>query len=501
MGFRSLLSRPFAAYVVSKHRKACLNPGKTQKDVFDNLILNGKKTQFGKEHNFDKITSPADFASSVPTRDYEGIAPYIEKVLKGERDILWPGKPTYLAKTSGTTSGVKYIPITKDSLPNHINGARDALMHHVYHTGKARFLDGKMIFLSGSPELTEKNGIKIGRLSGIVNHHVPAILRINQLPTWETNCIEDWETKVEKIVDETIHQPMSLVSGIPPWVQMYFDRLQARTGKTIAEIFPKLDLFVYGGVNFEPYKRKLFSSLGKRIPTLELFPASEGFIAFQDKPDKEGMLLQLDSGIFFEFIPFDELGKPNPSRLTIDQVELGKVYSLIVSNNAGLWAYTLGDLVRFTSLAPPRVVVAGRTSHYISAFGEHVIAEEVERAMKSALEKFSEVSIGEFTVAPLVSPEDDSQPRHQWFIEFAALPANLPAFNRYLDEQMQKQNIYYKDLLEGNILEMLEIISLPKGSFSNMMKEGGKLGGQNKVPRLANNRNLAEKLIRYQNSW
>lgn len=496
MGWRSLLARPYAAYVVSKHKKAGADAERVQLALLDKLVARASETQFGRAHKFSSIKNHEDFATAVPMRDYEELKPYIDKVVAGEEDVLWPGKPVYLAKTSGTTSGIKYIPLTKESIPNHIGGARDALLHYVYHSGKAGFLDKKMIFLSGSPSLEKKNGILVGRLSGIVNHHVPGYLKTNQLPSWETNIIEDWEEKLDRIIDETLGEPMSLISGIPPWVQMYFDRIKERTGKEICEIFPDFKLFVYGGVNFEPYRRKMLTTIGCDIDSIETFPASEGFFAFQDHPQHKGLLLQIDSGIFYEFIPQEDLGKPDTRRLHIGQVEVGKVYALVVSNNAGLWGYSVGDLVRFTSLKPPRLVVAGRTSHYISAFGEHVIGEEVEKALRNTLERFAEAEVGEFTVAPNVAPEE-GLPRHEWFIEFSKPPANLPAFARALDEQLQRLNIYYKDLLAGNILETLHIMALSPGAFADMMKSAGRLGGQNKVPRLANDRKLADAMTPY----
>jgi hypothetical protein len=399
----------------------------------------------------------------------------------------------YFAKTSGTTSGTKYIPISHDSISNHIDSARNAILCYINETGKSKFLDNKLIFLSGSPELHEKAGIKTGRLSGISNHHVPAYLRSNQLPSYETNCIEDWETKLEKIIDETIHQPMSLISGIPPWVQMYFDRIQARTGKKIKDVFPNFDLFIYGGVNFEPYRAKLFDSIGKKIDSIELYPASEGFLAYQDSQSEEGLLMMLNSGIFFEFVPAEEFFNEKPTRLSIEQVELGKNYAVIINNNAGLWGYSIGDTVKFVSLNPYRVIVSGRIKHFISAFGEHVIGEEVEKAMKYACERHPEVEIVEFTVAPMVTP-NEGLPYHEWLIEFATPPKDLTKFTADLDQKMIELNVYYDDLITGSILRPLVITPLKRNAFIEYMKSIGKLGGQNKVPRLANDRKIADEL-------
>jgi hypothetical protein len=417
-------------------------------------------------------------------------------VTQGEENILWPGKPAYFAKTSGTTSGTKYIPITKDSIPNHINSARDALLNYVHESGNSQFLDGKLIFLSGSPVLDTTAGIPTGRLSGIVNHHVPTYLRTNQMPSYDTNCMDNWEDKVDKIVDETIDQPMSLISGIPPWVQMYFDKLEAIRGAKIKDIFPDFSLFVYGGVNFEPYRAKLFESIGKKIDTIETYPASEGFIAFQDTQESNGLLLLLNSGIFFEFILASEYFDEHPTRLQISEVQLDTNYALIINSNAGLWGYSIGDTVKFVSLAPYRIIVTGRIKHFISAFGEHVIGEEVENAMKQTMEIFPEVEITEFTVAPNVSPAE-GMPHHEWFVEFSKLPNDIAAFSKALDERLIHLNSYYEDLISGNILTNLKISQLQPGTFVQYMKSLGKLGGQNKVPRLSNDRNIADALQQY----
>lgn len=496
MGIRSLLAKPFAAYIDRQTKEWSLNAVRYQQYVFQSLVAGAKSTQFGRDHGFADIKTYDEFKKQVPIRDYEVLKPYIERVLHGEENILWPGKPAYFAKTSGTTSGTKYIPITKESVPNHINSARNALLSYVHETGNGSFLDGGLIFLSGSPELNEKAGIKTGRLSGIVNHHVPQYLRSNQKPTYATNCIEDWETKLDRIIEETVNENMTLISGIPPWAQMYFDRIVAKTGKKIKDVFPNFSMFVYGGVNFEPYRAKLFDTIGKKIDSIETYPASEGFIAYQDSQRHEGLLMLLNSGIFFEFVPAEEYFNEKPTRLSIGEVELGKNYALVINNNAGLWGYSIGDTVKFVSKDPYRVVVSGRIKHFISAFGEHVIGEEVEKAMKFAMQKFPEVGLVEFTVAPYVSPPE-GMPHHEWLIEFAQPPHNMQAFALELDEQLRKLNVYYDDLITGNILTKLKITSLQKNAFIEYMKSLGKLGGQNKVPRLSNDRKIAEELSRF----
>lgn len=463
-----------------------------QQSLFQQLIKTALKTEFGKDHDFANIKSHEDFVKRVPLRDYEAFKPYIEKIKEGKHNILWKGQPIYFAKTSGTTSGVKYIPITKESIPNHINTARNALLCYMAETGNTKFADGKLIFLSGSPELERVGGIPTGRLSGIVNHHVPKYLRSNQLPSFTTNCIEEWEEKLDKIVEETIRQDMTLISGIPPWMQMYFDRLIERSGKKVGELFPHFSVMVQGGVNFEPYKAKLYESIGRPVDCIELFPASEGFFAFQDSQKEPGLLLNTNSGIFFEFVPAAEIFNENPTRLTLRDVKEGENYALIISSNAGLWGYNIGDTVKFVSTNPYRLVVTGRTKHFISAFGEHVIGEEVEAALLQAANE-EHIHITEFTVAPRIST-DAGKSFHEWFIEFENKPKDIAAFARKIDDNLRNRNVYYDDLIAGNILQQLKISPIQKNGFIDYMKSIGKLGGQNKVPRLSNDRTIADGL-------
>ena len=493
MSIKSFAARIFASHIRKKIDKWASNPHQTQQNVFDELIKKAADTKFGKDHNFREIKTHKDFVKHVPVRDYEELKNYVDLMVAGQEDVLWPGKPLYYAKTSGTTSGAKYIPLTKESMPTHINAARNAILCYIADTGKSRFVDGKMIFLQGSPELDEKNGVKLGRLSGIVAHYVPGYLQKNRMPSWETNCIDDWETKVDAIVDETLKEDMSVISGIPSWVQMYFERLIEKTGKKVGEIFPNFDLFIYGGVNYEPYRSKFESLIGRKVDSIELYPASEGFFAFQDKQNEKGMLLQLDSGMFYEFIKVDEFYSENPERLLLKDVEEGVNYVMIVSSTAGLWAYNIGDTVQFTSLKPYRLIVSGRIKHFISAFGEHVIAKEVEQAMQEAVAETG-AEISEFTVAPQINPDNEELPYHEWFIEFEQEPEDLNRFANIIDKSLQQQNSYYLDLIEGNILQRLKITEVPRNGFQEYMKSIGKLGGQNKLPRLSNDRKIADKL-------
>src|ERR1700712_2753341 len=496
MKLKSLFAKPFASYIYKQVRKGMLTAVEDQEIIFKELLKTGAQTLFGNDHHLKEVKTYDEFRAAVNIRDYESFKPYINQIKEGKHNVLWKGQPIYFAKTSGTTSGIKYIPITKDSIPNHLNTARNALLCYMAESGNNKFADGKMIFLSGSPELERVGGIPTGRLSGIVNHHIPKYLRTNQLPSYETNCIDDWETKLDKIVEETLQKDMTLISGIPPWMQMYFDRLMQVSGKTIRQLFPNFSVLVHGGVNFEPYKAKLFESIGKSIATIETFPASEGFFAFQDSQHAEGLLLNTNSGIFFEFVPANEISKENPTRLQLKDVQVGENYAMIINNNAGLWGYNLGDTIKFLSVDPYRIVVTGRIKHFISAFGEHVIGEEVEYSlMKAAAEE--NVSITEFTVAPMIQ-QGSGKSFHEWFVEFENPPKSLNAFAEKVDNNLRKKNIYYDDLIAGNILKQLQIKQVQKNGFIEYMKSIGKLGGQNKVPRLSNDRKVVDELEKWE---
>ncbi|TXD52415.1 MULTISPECIES: GH3 auxin-responsive promoter family protein [unclassified Polaribacter] len=492
MSIKSIFAIPFAKIATKQVNKWARKPHKTQKKVFKNLIAQAKETAFGKDHDFKNIVSYDDFKKRVKVTDYEGLKPYVDRMVAGESDVLWKGKPLYFAKTSGTTSGAKYIPISKESMPTHIKAARNALLFYIVEKNDASFVDGKMIFLQGSPVLEDKNGVKLGRLSGIAAHYVPNYLLKNRLPSWETNCIEDWDTKVNAVVEETLHEDLSVISGIPSWVQMYFEKLIEKTGKSISEIFPNFNFFVYGGVNFEPYKNKFEALIGKKVDYIELYPASEGFIAYQDSQTEKGMLLQLDSGIFYEFIIATEFYNENATRISLKDVKIGVNYVIILNTTAGLWGYNIGDTVEFTSTKPYKIKVTGRIKHFISAFGEHVIGKEVEKALKDSISG-TNINISEFTVAPQVNPES-GLPYHEWFIEFTDEPKDLEKFSTLIDASMQAQNIYYFDLITGKVLRPLVIRKVKKGGFHEYMKSIGKFGGQNKIPQLSDNRKIADVL-------
>ena len=503
-GWKGRFAGPWARRVRSKDHLVNADPMGAQAAVLQALLSRAATTVFGKDHGLadvakiqDPVAQARAFQEAVPVRDYEGLKPYVERAVAGEPDVLWPGLPKYFCKTSGTTSGAKYIPLTEDSLPNHIGAARRALLHHVANSGSAEFVGGKMIFLQGSPTLTPTpGGVPLGRLSGIVAHHIPSYLQRNRLPAWDTNCIEDWETKVEAIVRETAGQDLRLISGIPSWVQMYFERLLAHTGAAnVKEVFPNFSLFVFGGVAYAPYAERFRELIGGDVATVETYPASEGFIAYQDGGLGEGLLVNAADGLFLEFIPAEEYGRPGARRLGLGEVEMGVNYAVVVTSNAGLWAYDLGDTVRFVSLAPARVLVTGRIKHFTSAFGEHVIAEEVESAMAEAVAQHGGQVI-EFHVAPEVNP-NSGLPYHEWFVEFAVEPRDAGAFAAALDLGLQERNPYYRDLISGAVLRPARLQVLPPGAFHAAMARRGKLGGQNKIPRLANDRAMAQELLEH----
>ncbi|WP_422082740.1 GH3 family domain-containing protein [Ulvibacterium sp.] len=496
MSLKSFAAKILARQVAKKTARWVNHPIATQERVFKEMIQKASRTRFGKDHGFETIGSHQDFVQKVPIRDYEEIKDYVEKVVEGQEDVLWPGKPIYFAKTSGTTSGAKYIPITKESIKNQVEASRNAILNYIHETGNSDFVNGRWIFLQGSPELQEKNGIKLGRLSGISAHYVPNYLQKNRLPSWKTNCIDDWETKVDAIVEETVHENMTVIAGIPSWVQMYFEKLHEKTNQDIGSLFPNFQLFIYGGLNYEPYRAKFENLIGRKVDSIELFPASEGFFAYQDSQNEKGMLLLLDSGIFYEFVKADEFFDEGAKRITIKDVEIGINYVMIVSTDAGLWAYNLGDTVQFISVRPYKVIVSGRIKHFLSAFGEHVIAKEVEEAMQEAINA-TDARINEFTVAPQITPLKNELPYHEWLVEFEKEPSEMEKFIETLDTSLQKQNSYYFDLIDGKILQPLKITQIQKGGFQEYMKSVGRLGGQNKVQRLANDRKVADPLSAY----
>jgi len=496
MGVVTRIVRTLAVKVHSQIDFMAAHPHKFQKAIFNNLLNKGKNTEFGRERDFASIKTPVDYTANVPLQSYEDIRPYMERAIAGEKNVLWPGRPKFIVGTSGTTGGIKYIPISKDSLPYHFLTARNAVFNYCLKYGLLKIFDGKLLFLSGSPEMQKMGGIKTGRLSGIANHQIPKWLKFNQVPSASTNAIKDWDEKIDKIVEESLKEDMTMISGIPPWVLMYYERLLEQSGKSnIKEIFPNYKLSVYGGVNFEPYKKRFDELIGADVDYIDTYPSSEGFVAFQDVKGDPSLLLNVNGGVYFEFVPVEQIHDQNPDRLTLHDVELDKDYAIIMSNNAGLWASKLGDIVSFTSLEPYRIIIKGRIEHFISAFGEHVIAREVESAMSTTVTGTG-IRIGEFTVAPEINPVDGGLPYHEWLVELEEeyTLTEMINFRRILDQCMQENNFHYKELISGKVIRPLELTVLPKGTIRDQQRELGKLGGQNKIARLSNDRTIANDL-------
>lgn len=497
MRFKSILIRPVAQRIAARVQQSAYTAIEDQSKWFTRILDKGSSSVYAHHHGIHASMSYDEYRRSTPMIDYEDMRVYIDRVIGGEHHVLWPGRPKYFAKTSGTTSGAKYIPITSDSMSNHFHTARNALFVQASRLRQFEWLDGKMIFLSGSPELEDVNGTPTGRLSGIVNHAVPAWLRTNQLPSYRTNCIEDWQMKIAAIVRETHNQPMTLISGIPPWVVDYFEHLLNYTkAEDIGSLFPDLSFVVHGGVNFKPYWSTFQELIGRPVHMIETYPASEGFLAFQDMGVDDGLLLNTDSGIFFEFVRLDQWEDEYRERLALCEVSTGVQYVVIITSNAGLWSYILGDTVEFCSTSPYRIRVSGRIAHYISAHGEHVIAKEVEEAIIQANDALG-IQIHHFTVAPVIHQGANRQSYHEWFIEYKDAQVDMESLSAVIDRSMREQNAYYDDLRRSGMLSRPVIRMVHPGGFASYMRSIGKLGSQNKVPILSNDRKVAQGLESY----
>ena len=456
------------------------NPLKSQKKTLSKIIQNLNATQYQKAFSEDLIVNSEDFFSKIPVSDYENLQPFIEKILNGEQNVFCQNSIKYMLLSSGTTSGAKYIPITKEGISYQIRGAKLVLILYALHKKNASFMKHFMIFLQGSPQLDIQNSIPAGRLSGVVYHEVPKFFQKNKLPSYEVNIIEDWILKINAIVDETKSKDISIIGGIPPWCIQYFEALlKEKQVNNLKSIYPNLELYIHGGVDFMPYRTKIKKLLGKEVDCLDTFPASEGFFAIQDHPQTKDMLLLTDNGIYYEF---RTLGKMEV--VPLEQIKLDVVYELIISNLSGFYRYAMGDLIRFTSISPYRIQVVGRTQHFISAFGEHVIAHHIESVMSSFIE-FLNIEINDFHVCP-----DVSNKQYLWFIEAELnekLKINQKQYESFLDLELSKKNSYYKHLIEGEIIQQCQIIWLKSGSFETYRIENKKLGAQNKVVHLSNN--------------
>jgi hypothetical protein len=467
------------------------SPLEHQEKVFSTLMKKGEKTKFGVAHGLHANMSYSDYQKRVPIHDYERFLPWIKKVIEGEKSILWPGKPLYLATTSGTTSGEKFIPVTKDSLRKGMKSTVLCTATYLEETNNTEPLQKKMVILSANPTLKNDKVIPYGKITGIFNNHIPNFMKKQRLPSIKTNCIADWEEKITKTAEETIGQDVGMVGGFPAWIIRYFEHVLERTGKkTIAEVFPNLQVITHGGVAYPPYRKRMESLIGKPFHRLEVFSASEGFIAFQDSQHADDLLLVPNAEIFYEFVPLIDWGSPSATRIPLSQVEINIPYAMVITTMAGLWAYDLGDTITFTSLSPYRLKVSGRVKHFISNSGEHLISEQVEKALSLALDKY-QIQVKDFSVAPLIENKEGGN-RHEWLIEFDTEPSSLTDFSFDLHQNLKNLSDNYTMLVETGILSPPKVSPLKTNAFVEYMKSINKMTHQNKVPRLMNNRDLAD---------
>ena len=497
MSLKEFISKIYFKRMLKKIENFQKDPVGEQETIFRYLMKQASKTQFGKDHGLTPNTSYEDFKKLVEIKKYDDFIPYIDKVLEGEKNVLYPGKPLYLATTSGTTSGEKYIPVTKDSLKRGMASSVLCSATYLEETQNYPSLFKKMVILSANPALENINGVLTGKITGIFNRHIPSFMKKQRIPSVETNSMDDWDEKMERTIYEALGQDVGMVGGFPGWIIRFFERTLQVTGKkTIKEVFPNLKIITHGGVAYGPYKERMETLIGEQFDRLEVFSASEGFMAFQDRQQTEDMLLVPNSEIFFEFVPLDQWGTPDAERLSLKDVKVGIPYALVISTMAGLWAYDLGDTITFTSLNPYRLKVSGRTKHFISNSGEHLISEQVEWALTETAKTFG-VEIIDFSVAPLITNTENGN-RHEWLIEFQNHPEDLQAFSQSLADNLCIKSDNYKILRESSILHDPVVTPLKRGAFVNYMKSIGKMTHQNKVPRLMNSRNLADAVKAYE---
>ncbi|MDD4108386.1 MAG: GH3 auxin-responsive promoter family protein [Prolixibacteraceae bacterium] len=474
------------------------HPFDIQKETLFNLLNKAKYTLWGKEHKFENIKSVNDFQKALPLQTYDDIRPYIARLREGESDVLWPGDVRWFAKSSGTTSDKsKFIPVTKDALENcHIRGPKDVFALYVKNYPETKVLQGKTLTLGGSQQINNiNNNSYYGDLSAILIKNIPFWTDFIRTPPAEIVLIEDFEEKIEKIIETSLDQNVTSLAGVPSWYLVLLKRILEKTGKNnILEIWPNLEVFTHGGVNFEPYQQQFKRLIpSEQMHYMETYNASEGFFAIQDNPASQDMLLMLDYGVFYEFISMKEFGKDNPQILTLEEVELNENYAIVISTNAGLWRYIIGDTIQFKSKNPYKIRITGRTKHFINAFGEEVIIDNAEKALQTACKKTGAV-INEYTAGPVFMADNNSG-AHEWIVEFYTEPNDIEEFITCLDDTLKELNSdyeakRYKDMTLGRPI----LISAPRDTFYQWMKKRNKIGGQNKIPRLSNDRQYLDQL-------
>jgi hypothetical protein len=490
------LVRQLARIRYGRIQRAVAQPERVQRQTLMKLIHRARHTQWGRRFSYETIESVEDYQGRVPLGTYQDFEPYWAQSLKGVWDVTWPGPVRYFAITSGTTSGNKLIPISPDGWRSNQRAGLDTVVLYMIPTGDTRLFDGKFLFLGGSTSLQDTgHGTYIGDMSGIQTVRLPWYLRHLYSPGREVAAIENWEEKIVRIAEVASKQDIRGISGIPSWMVILFETVLEVTGKRhVRDVWPNLRLLIHGGVDFSPYRADFRERLGDDVTFFEVYPASEGFVAMTGDLERHDLLLMLDYGIFYEFVRVDELESPSPTRLPVWEVDTETNYAIVLSTNSGLWSYVLGDTVRFTGLEPHTIRITGRTRHFLSAFGEHLIVEEVEDALSRACTAF-DADIQDYTVAPLYPEAERRVPAHQWLIEFRSLPGDLAAFARRVDERVRERNDDYAAHRSGAGMLVPEVVALPKGCIYEVMKRRGKLGGQNKLPRLQNNRELADLVL------
>ncbi len=476
------------------------HPHEIQNEQLLGLLNNAKRTEWGKEHKFSDISSVTDFQQAVPLQTYEEIKPFVERLRAGEKDLLWPGEVKWFAKSSGTTSDKsKFIPVTKEALEDcHLRGPKDVFALYIKNYPDTKVLKGKTLTLGGSHRINNfSNNSYYGDLSAILIENVPFWTEFIRIPPPEIALIEEFEEKIEKIIETSLDQNVTSFAGVPSWYLVMIKRILEKTGKNnLLEVWPNLEVFTHGGVNFDPYReqyKKLIPS--DQMHYMETYNASEGFFGIQDNPHRDDMLLMLDYGVYYEFIPMKEWDNDNPRVLTLEEVELNENYALVISTNAGLWRYIIGDTIKFTCKFPYKFRITGRTKHFINAFGEELIIDNAEKALQIACSHTHAV-INEYTAGPIFIGENQKG-AHQWIIEFEKEPDDLEHFTTILDYSLQTLNSDYEAKRHKNItLEKLHLVVAPKGTFYQWMKNRGKTGGQNKIPRLSNDRKYLDELLK-----
>jgi hypothetical protein len=473
-------------------------PHDVQDEWQSKLIRSGRDTEFGKKHDFASITSYEEFKKQIPLQDYESLKPYIERVRRGEQNILWNTEIKWFAKSSGTTDKSKFLPVSKESLDGcHYNGGRDMVTLHCVNNPDTQLFTGKNLALGGSHQTQYTGSYESyhGDVSAIVIQNLPVWAEYFRAPDLDIALLDNWDEKLDKMARAMLYENVTSMAGVPSWMLVLTRRvLQYKNADSIKDIWPNMEVYFHGGVSFTPYRdqfKKLFADRG--VKYMQIYNASEGVIGLQDQLNSSEMLLMLDYGIFYEFIPQQEINKADPKVYHIAQVTLDTIYEVVISTNAGLWRYRLGDTIQFTSVSPYRFIITGRTKHYINAFGEELMIHNAEQALKNACEK-THAQISEYTVAPLFTNENNG--KHQWLIEFEKQPNNLEFFTDVLDKTLQQINSDYEAKRYNNyVMQFPEVKSLPQGTFYKWLSSKNKLGGQYKVPRMQNNRKIAEEVL------